>query len=133
MPTQRHSPEEFLKRAHEEERHRLSGKLKIYLGAAPGVGKTYTMIEEARIKRDQGLDVVIGIIESHGRHEVESLLHDFEILPRQKVEYRGQKLTEFDLDAALKRNPAIILIDEMAHTNAPGLRHTKRWQDIKEL
>ncbi len=132
MPN-RLTPEESLKRAYEEERHQLRGKLKIYLGAAPGVGKTYTMIEEAQTKHTQGLDVVIGIIETHGRHDIEALLKNLEVVPRQKIDYRGQKLTEFDLDAALKRNPAIILIDEMAHTNAPGLRHSKRWQDIKEL
>ena len=91
------------------------------------------MLEEALTKRTQGLDVVVGVVESHGRQEIVSLLHDLEILPRQKIEYRGQQLTEFDLDAALKRKAGIILIDEMAHTNAPGLRHTKRWQDIKEL
>ncbi len=133
MQKKRLSPEKFLKQAQEEEHHQLHGKLKIYLGAAPGVGKTYNMIEEALTQHAQGLDVVIGIIESHGRHEIELLLHDLEIIPRQKIEYRGQQLTEFDLDAALKRNPGIILIDEMAHTNAPGLRHAKRWQDIKEL
>ncbi len=133
MSKKRHSPEDFLKLAKEEESHQLRGKLKIFLGASPGVGKTYTMIEEAHMQRAQGLDVIIGIIESHGRHEIETLLSNLEILPRQKIEYRGHQLTEFDLDAALKRNPGIILIDEMAHTNAPGLRHAKRWQDIKEL
>jgi two-component system sensor histidine kinase KdpD len=133
MPMQRLSPEKLLKRVQEEEKHQLRGKLKIYLGAAPGAGKTYAMLEEAHVKKAQGLDVVIGVVESHSRQEIELLLGDLEILPRQAVEYRGQKLTEFDLDAALQRNPALILIDEMAHTNAPGLRHTKRWQDIKEL
>lgn len=133
MPKQRLSPEEFLNRVHEEERHQLHGKLKIYLGAAPGVGKTYAMIEEARTKLSQGVDVVVGIIETHGRHDIEALLDNLEVIPRQTIEYREQKLTEFDLDAALKRNPTIILMDEMAHTNAPGLRHNKRWQDIKEL
>ena len=133
MPKKRLSPEAFLKLAQEEESHQLHGKLKIYLGAAPGVGKTYAMVEAARTKHTQGVDVVIGIIESHGRHELELLLHDLEIIPRQTIEYRGQHLTEFDLDATLARNPSIVLIDEMAHTNAPGLRHAKRWQDIKEL
>lgn len=133
MPNQRRSPEEFLQRAHEEERHQLHGKLKIFLGASPGVGKTYAMVEEAQSKFAQGIDVIIGIIETHGRKDIESLLNHLEVLPRQNIEYRGQKLTEFDLDAALKRNPSIILMDEMAHTNAPGLRHDKRWQDIKEL
>src|SRR5262249_14603099 len=108
-------------------------KLKIYLGAAPGVGKTYTMLEDAIIKRNQGLDVVVGIVESHSRKEIEDLLKGMEILPRQLVTYRGQSFPEFDLDASLKRNPALLLIDEMAHTNIPNLRHTKRWQDIKEI
>ncbi len=130
---QRPNPEKFLKRAQEEERQEKSGKLKIYFGAAPGVGKTYTMLQDALIKRTQGLDVVIGIVESHGRAQIETLLKNFEILPLQIVDYRNKPLQELDLDSALKRNPGLILIDEMAHTNAPGLRHEKRWQDIKEL
>lgn len=132
MP-KRPNPENILKRVQEEERQEQRGKLKIYLGAAPGVGKTYTMLQDAIAKRAQGLDVVIGVVESHGRREVQSLLEHLEILPLQKIDYRGKELTEFDLDGALKRNPGLILIDEMAHTNIPGLRHSKRWQDIKEL
>ncbi len=127
------SPEKLLQRVQEEERQEQRGKLKIYLGAAPGVGKTYTMLQDAREKRAQELDVVVGLVETHGRREIESLLKDIEILPRQMIDYRGQQLSEFDLDAALKRRPGLILIDEMAHTNAPGSRHTKRWQDIKEI
>ena len=130
---QRRNPEQLLSRIHQEERKKTQGKLKIYLGAAPGVGKTHAMLQDAQIKRDQGLDVVIGVVESHGRKEIETLLKPFETLPRQVVPYHGQTLMEFDLDAALKRSPGLILIDEMAHTNAPGLRHDKRWQDIKEL
>ncbi len=133
MDEQRPNPEELLKVAQQEERHEELGKLRIYLGAAPGVGKTYSMLEDAQAKREQGLDVLVGVVESHGRQEIDQLLKGLEILPRQIVDYRGMKLTEFDLDGALKRNPGIILIDEMAHTNAPGLRHEKRWQDIKEL
>ena len=133
MPKQRPTPEKLLQRATEEESHQSRGKLKIYLGAAPGVGKTYTMIEDALAKRAQGIDIIIGVVESHGRREIESLLGDLPVLPYQTIEYRDHQLKEFDLDAALKRNPTILLIDEMAHTNAPGLRHTKRWQDIKEL
>lgn len=134
MPqSKRLSPEKFLERLQEEEHLEKRGKLKIYLGAAPGVGKTYSMLQDANAQRTQDLDVVVGIVETHGRKEVESLLNTLEVLPRQQVEYRGNKLNEFDLDAALKRSPALILIDEMAHTNAPGLRHAKRWQDIKEL
>lgn len=133
MKEKRPNPEELLKIAEEEERVGESGKLRIYLGAAPGVGKTYTMLEDAQAKRREGLDVVVGIVESHGRREIDALLHGLEMIPRQVINYRGVTLTEFDLDGALKRNPGIILIDEMAHTNAPGLRHEKRWQDIKEL
>lgn len=129
----RRDPEKLLQRVQEEERQEKRGKLKIYLGAAPGVGKTHTMLHDAIEKRGQGLDVVVGVAESHGRTEINALLNKLEILPRQVVEYRGTKLVEFDLDAALKRHPALILIDEMAHTNAPNLRHNKRWQDIKEI
>lgn len=133
MTDQRPDPEILVKRAQEEERQEKRGKLKIYLGAAPGVGKTYTMLQDALAKRSQGLDVVAGVVESHGRQEIETLLKGLEILPRQSIDYHGTQLNEFDLDAALKRNPALILIDEMAHTNPEGLRHAKRYQDIKEI
>lgn len=133
MTTERPKPEKFLKQAQEEERQKLHGKLKIYLGAAPGVGKTYTMLQDAIAKYEQGLEVVIGIVESHGRQETENLMNKLESLPRKKVIYRDRELTEFDIEAALKRQPALILMDEMAHTNAPNSRHMKRWQDIKEL
>src|SRR5689334_4961741 len=129
MSKERPSPELLLQRAEEEERQAHRGKLKIYLGAAPGVGKTYTMLEDALAKRSQGLDVVVGVVESHGRKEIEAFLKKLEVLPRQKISYHGQELSEFDLDSTFKRNPALILIDEMAHTNVPGLRHAKRWQD----
>ena len=133
MEDQRPDPEKLLQRAKEEERHHLRGKLKIYLGAAPGVGKTYSMLQDAMAARAKELDVVVGIVESHGRYEIESMLKNFETLPRQSVNYKGKELSEFDLDGVLKRNPALVLIDEMAHTNVPGLRHEKRWQDIKEV
>jgi two-component system sensor histidine kinase KdpD len=133
MKEKRRSPEELLKIAQQEEREGKRGKLRIYLGAAPGVGKTYAMLQDAQDKREKGLDIVIGVVETHGRREIEELLKGLEKLPRQTVNYRGVTLSEFDLDGALKRNPGIILIDEMAHTNAPGLRHEKRWQDINEL
>lgn len=132
MPDRRPSPEQLLERAREEETQK-NGKLKIYLGAAPGVGKTHTMLGDALARREQGLDVVAGVVESHGRKEIDALLQGIEILPRRIVEYHGKPLLEFDLDAALSRDPGLILIDEMAHTNIPGLRHAKRWQDIKEL
>lgn len=133
MKENRPDPERLLKRIQEEERKELRGKLKIYLGAAPGVGKTHSMLEDALAKRSEGLDIAIGIVETHGRREIESLVTQFEMIPKQSIEYHGQTLQEFDLDAVIKRNPAIVLIDEMAHTNIPGLRHAKRWQDIKEI
>lgn len=133
MNDQRVDPEALLKRVQAEELEEQRGKLKIYLGAAPGVGKTYSMLEDANEKRKQGLDVVVGVVESHGRKDIEGLLHGLEILPKAIIDYKGIKLEEFDLDAALKRSPGLILIDEMAHSNVPGTRHAKRWQDIKEL
>ena len=133
MVSPRLDPEQLLQRTEDEARKERRGKLKIYLGAAPGVGKTYAMLHDAIEKRDNDLDVVVGIVESHGRHDIESMLKNFEIIPRQTVQYRGKSCLEFDLDAALQRHPGLILIDEMAHSNAPGLRHAKRWQDIKEF
>ena len=130
---ERPSPEKLLRLLHEEERQTNRGKLKIYLGAAPGVGKTYAMLEDALGERALGLDVLIGIVESHGRKELDAFIKGFEILPKQTINYKGRELQEFDLDSALIRMPALILIDEMAHTNVPGLRHEKRWMDIKEL
>lgn len=131
MEDRRPSPDTLLARIRDEEKRR--GKLKIYLGAAPGVGKTFTMLQDALAKREQGMDVMAGVVESHGRKEIDAMLQHFEILPRVIVDYHGKPLLEFDLDSALSRQPSLILIDEMAHTNVPGLRHTKRWQDIKEL
>lgn len=133
MIAHRPNPDEFLKRITDEARTASRGKLKIYLGAAPGVGKTYTMLHDALEKRAQDLDVVVGVVESHGRREIDVVVKKFEIIPRQSLHYRGQATLEFDLDAALKRQPGLILMDEMAHSNTPGLRHAKRWQDIKEL
>lgn len=130
---QRPNPDKLLKRAQEEEHHEERGRLKIYLGAAPGVGKTHEMLHDALEQRDKGLDVVVGVAESHGRHEVQNLLKHFEMLPKKAIEYHGKTLLEFDLALALKRHPGLILIDEMAHSNAPLMRHKKRWQDIKEL
>jgi two-component system sensor histidine kinase KdpD len=109
------------------------GRLKIFLGAAPGVGKTWEMLAAARHKREAGVDVVAGIIETHGRSGTIQQIGDLEILPRNRIPYRGQELEEFDLDAALARRPGLLLVDELAHTNAPGLRHGKRWQDVREL
>jgi two-component system sensor histidine kinase KdpD len=135
MEEHRPDPDKLLQRAHEEEREikKGKGKLKIYLGAAPGVGKTHEMLHDALEEKQKGLDVVVGVVETHGRQEVDAMLVAFELLPPQVVEYHGKNLIEFDLDGALKRLPQLILIDEMAHSNQPGLRHKKRWQDIKEL
>jgi two-component system sensor histidine kinase KdpD len=131
IPTdeQRPSPEALLKTAAKEERSRL----KIFVGAAPGVGKTYTMLEAAQERRREGLDVVVGVVETHGRVETEALLRDLEVIPRRRVEYRGTVLAEMDLDAILKRRPQLVLVDELAHTNAPGCRHPKRFSDVEEL
>jgi two-component system sensor histidine kinase KdpD len=129
----RPSPERLLERVEQEEQQESRGKLKIYLGAAPGVGKTHEMLHDALEKRSHGLDVVLGIAETHGREEIERLVGHFETLPRQTIVYRETNCLEFDLDGAIKRHPGLILVDEMAHTNIPGLRHRKRWQDIKEL
>lgn len=109
------------------------GKLKIFLGASPGVGKTCAMLEAARERMQQGVDVLVGLIETHGRSHTAALLSDFTLLPRREVSYQGQLLTEFDLDAALARKPKLILVDELAHTNIPGSRHKRRYQDIAEL
>ncbi|MDP3601265.1 MAG: sensor histidine kinase KdpD [Bosea sp. (in: a-proteobacteria)] len=125
-------PESFLAGARGEEAAG-AGRLKIFLGASPGVGKTFAMIEEARLRQRAGRDVVVALVETHGRAETAALLDTLEQLPRRQVEYRGQVLSELDLDALLARRPAIALIDELAHTNAPGSRHPKRWQDVVEV
>src|SRR6478752_9830567 len=109
------------------------GRLKVFLGMAPGVGKTYEMLRAARRRKAEGQDVLIGVVETHGRRETESLLRGMEVLPRQPIDHRGQILMEFDLDAALARKPKLLLVDEYAHSNAPGSRHPKRWQDVEEL
>jgi two-component system sensor histidine kinase KdpD len=129
---QRPSPEALLAEARREERGR-TGRLKIFVGAAPGVGKTYEMLETARAKLKEGVDVVVGVVETHGRKETEALLEGFEVLPRKPTVYVNRILDEFDIDAALKRRPALILVDELAHTNVPGSRHPKRYQDVEEL
>ena len=129
----RPDPDALLRRVQEEEARARRGRLKIFLGASPGVGKTYNMLEAARAARAEGLDVAVGVVETHGRQETARLLDGLEILPRRPVEYRGTTLLEFDLDAALARHPAFLVVDELAHSNAPGSRHDKRWQDVEEL
>ena len=108
------------------------GRLWVFLGAAPGVGKTYTMLQRARALKNAGVDIVVGLVETHGRTETAALLDGLEVLPRRKIEYRGHEIEEFDLDAALARKPRLIIVDELAHTNAPESRHPKRWQDVEE-
>lgn len=125
----RPAPEAFLRAAAQEGR----GRLKIFLGAAPGVGKTYEMLSEGAARRCSGMDVVVGVVETHGRAETEALTRDLEILPRRAIDYEGRTLTEMDLDALLERRPALALVDELAHTNAPGSRHPKRYLDVEEL
>ena len=125
----RPSPEALLKAARRETR----GRLKIFLGAAPGVGKTFEMLRAGAQMLGDGKDVVAGIIETHGRAETVALTTPFEILPRATITHGAHSLSEFDIDAMLARHPQVALIDELAHTNAPGSRHPKRWQDIEEL
>src|SRR5947209_1497825 len=128
-PTNRPSPEHFLTLIREQQR----GRLKIYLGFAAGVGKTYEMLQEAHRLKRQGVDVVGGVVETHGRAETAALLEGLEQVPRRKVEYRGVTLEEMDLDAVLARRPNVALVDELAHTNAPESRFPKRYQDVEEL
>jgi two-component system sensor histidine kinase KdpD len=125
----RPSPDALLEEAERAERSRL----KVFVGAAPGVGKTYAMLQAARERRREGVDVVVGVVETHGRAETEALLEGLEVVPRRTITYRGQTLQEMDLDAILARRPALVLVDELAHTNAPGSRHPKRFQDVEEL
>ena len=128
---QRPSPEALLEEARREASH--AGRLKVFLGAAPGVGKTYEMLQSARAKAREGADVVVGVVETHGRRETEALVADLEVLPRKRIEYKGQWLEEMDLDGLTARRPQIALVDELAHTNAPGSRHPKRYLDVLEL
>jgi two-component system sensor histidine kinase KdpD len=129
MVTARASPDALLAMARKEGR----GRLKIFVGAAPGVGKTFAMLTAAHGEKAGGREVVAGLIETHGRQETERLLEGLEVLPRQRIIYRNQVMREFDLDAALARRPGLLLVDEYAHTNVPGSRHPKRWQDVDEL
>jgi two-component system, OmpR family, sensor histidine kinase KdpD len=127
----RPSPEALLEAARREERR--VGKLRIFVGAAPGVGKTYEMLQQAQARKKDGYDVVVGVVETHGRKETEALLTGLEIIPRRQVHYKGQTLTEMDVDAIIARHPQIVLVDELAHTNAEGSRHPKRYLDAEEL
>ena len=133
MISERRDPDQLLAAILQEELVARRGKLKIFFGACAGVGKTYAMLNAARQRIKEGVDVLIGIVETHGRSETALLLQDLPILPSRKVEYRGRTLAEFDIDAALERAPQLIIVDELAHTNIEGSRHAKRWQDVEEL
>src|SRR5438034_6168219 len=133
MSETRPDPDALLRRVAGEESKRRRGRLKVFFGASPGVGKTYAMLEAARKAQAAGADVAIGWVETHGRAETAALAEGIPPLSPREVEYRGVSLREFDLDAALERRPALLLLDELAHTNVPGSRHAKRWQDAQEL
>lgn len=129
MSDDRPSPEHFLSLIRQQQR----GRLKIYLGFAAGVGKTYEMLQEGHRLKRQGVAVVVGVVETHGRAETAAQIGDLELVPRRRIEHRGIVIEEMDLDAVLARHPSVVLIDELAHTNAPGSRNAKRYQDIEEL
>jgi len=133
MNSERPDPDQLLARVERDKFKASRGRLKIFFGAAAGVGKTYAMLLAAREKRSENIDIIVGLVETHGRQDTASLLEGLEVLPLKQIDYRGTTLNEFDLDAALRRKPSIILVDELAHTNAQGCRHPKRWQDIEEL
>lgn len=130
---QRPDPDALLARVQAEEARARRGKLKIFFGAAPGVGKTYAMLEAGRKVAKEGAHVLVGYVEPHVRPETQALVLGLDLLPRREIAYRGAKLVEFDLEAALAARPRLILVDELAHTNAPGMTHTKRWQDVEQL
>ena len=129
---QRPDPDVLLAHVQAQERRASRGKLRIYFGASAGVGKTYAMLSAAHKLQAEGQEVLIGVVETHGRRETLALLDGLPLLPPKAIEYRDKTLSEFDIDSALARNPPLILIDELAHSNAPGSRHPKRWQDVEE-
>ena len=129
MTDNRPDPDALLRQAEQEAR----GKLKVFLGAAPGVGKTYEMLIDGAARKRAGIDVVVGVVETHARAETEALIVGHEVVPRKVIDYQGRKLSEMDLDAILARRPQLVLVDELAHTNAPECRHPKRYQDVEEL
>ena len=133
MNNERPDPDQLLARVERDQAKARRGRLKIFFGAAAGVGKTYAMLLAARERRSENSDIIVGLVETHGRKETAALLEGLEVLPPKLINYRRTVLQEFDLDAALRRKPSIILVDELAHTNAEGCRHPKRWQDIEEL
>lgn len=130
---QRPNPDALLAKVQEQESQAKRGKLRIYFGSSAGVGKTYAMLLAAQKLKSEGRDILAGVVETHGRAETAALLEGLEILPRTLVSHRDKELTEFDLDGALQRKPELVLVDELAHSNLPGVRHPKRWQDVEEL
>ena len=130
---QRPDPDVLLAHVQEQERRATRGKLRIYFGASAGVGKTYAMLTAARKLVAEGQQVLVGVIETHGRDETAALVDGLEVLPPKSIAYRDKTLSEFDIDTALERHPPLILMDELAHSNAAGSRHPKRWQDVDEL
>ena len=129
MPEHRPTADALLARIKERERARL----RIYIGAAPGVGKTYEMLQEAHALRDSGLDVVIGFVETYDRRDTQAQVKDLEIVPRRKVDYRGTTMEEMDVEAIIERAPKVCVVDELAHTNVPGSKHNKRYEDVLDL
>src|SRR5690349_12784529 len=133
MSDERPDADSLLAKVEAEEPASNRGRLKIFFGMAPGVGKTYAMLEAARKVAKEGADVVVGYVEPHARPETQALVLGLDVLPRRAANYGGITLEEFDLDAALARKPQILLVDELAHTNAPGSTHARRWQDVADL
>ncbi|MGE0674402.1 MAG: two-component system sensor histidine kinase KdbD, partial [Methylibium sp.] len=127
MTESRPDPDRLLVQLRDDEARAARGRLRIYFGASAGVGKTCAMLTAARKLRDEGVDVLVGVVETHGRAETQALLHGLELLPPAWVRHRDRTLPEFDLDAALARRPALLLVDELAHSNVAGSRHPKRW------
>ncbi len=132
-PPTRPDPDALLAAINADEARAVRGRLKLFFGASPGVGKTFAMLKAAQMMQSQGVDVVVGVVETHGRSETAALLDGLELLPLRRVEYRAKWREDFDLDAALARRPALLLVDELAHSNAPGAQHPKRWQDVEEI
>src|SRR5260221_4210110 len=129
----RPDPDELLARIQREEAVATRGKLRIYFGASAGVGKALAMLAAAKRVRAEGREVLVRLVETHGRSDTAAMLEGLDMLPRKRLGHRGQALEEFDLDTALARHPSLVLLDEFAHSNAPGSRHPKRWQDVEEL
>lgn len=133
LDDRRPTAEEMLERVRRQAGAGARGRLRVYLGMAPGVGKTYAMLMEGRRRKDRGTDVVVGFVETYGRPLTEQAIGDLEIVPRRKIEYKGVTLEEMDAEAVIRRKPEVALVDELAHTNAPGSKHEKRWEDVHEL